>query len=184
MLILNIQAQGFSLIEALIATLIVAISSTAIYKLELMQLNGLTFYREQQQAYQLAYYLSNQMIGNFNINESNNNLSLENYTNAEQFDSKGDYNANHNIAVDCSYNPCTQLQLAQYQLYLWKKSFNTYKINSLQGTVCKDSTFKTPDTFSPLCDGKGRVIIKLVWQSAHVGSKTAKNFINLTVPVR
>lgn len=154
------QQAGFTLVEVLVAALLLSIGLVGLAGLQAAALmnNQSSFMRTQVTA--LAYDLADRMRSN--VPGANANA----------------YNpANAGFVNNCTSTAgCTAQQLAQNDLAEWNAEINTY-LPMGQGWVCIDSTPNDgTSSLDPQCDGVGtQFTIKIWWDDNRDGA------INLTL---
>jgi len=146
--------SGFTLIEVMVATVVLAIGILGLAGLQAASLssNQSAFMRTQASA--LAYDLADRMRSNVAGGSS------------------GFYAAGvASYAAGCSTTAgCTPLQMAQNDLAEWNTAISTY-LPLGQGLVCTDSTPNDgASTANAQCDGVGTLrSIKIWWDDDHDG---------------
>ena len=149
------RQSGFTLIEILVASLILAIGLVGVAGLQALSLknNQSAFMRSQATA--LAYDLADRMRANKQAAEA------------------GAYDpANAAFTTGCRTNTgCVPNTMAQHDLSEWNSLIAEY-LPSGQGFVCIDSTPNDgADAGSPDCDGNGsQFAIKLWWDDNRDGA--------------
>jgi type IV pilus assembly protein PilV len=146
---------GFTLIEVLIAMLVLAVGLLGLAGLQVASLknNQSAYFRSQ--ATQLAYDITDRMRTN----------------------KLGNYNNQAATTDDCIASLCTPSQMAGYDLKQWSDQLSAL-LPSGQGIVCKDNTpgdgaSKTAHN----CDGAGNsYTIKIWWDDDRSGA-AAQRFV-------
>lgn len=150
------RAAGFTLIEIMVAVLILAIGLLGVAGLEATGLRQNTSAYQRSQATLLAYDISERMRAN-----------LPGVTN-------GDYNgAAGTQQTNCTTTQgCSSAQMAANDIYEWKQAVAA-RLPSGQGVVCIDSTPNDgTSATSPQCDGVTGAMyaIKIWWDDNHSGN--------------
>lgn len=140
------RASGFTLLEVLIALVVLSIGLLGVAGLQLSGLRANHSSALRSQATYLAYDMADRMRANIQgVNAGNyNNLSGD----------PGD--------PGCVFSACTPALMAQTDLHEWN-SANATNLPSGAGAVCLDST---PDDGTPTsiaCDGSGTAYAIKVW---------------------
>lgn len=149
------SAQGFTLIEVLVAMVILAGALLGLASLQAATLRNAQSAYFRSVATQLAYDMSDRM--------RSNPAGVAN----------GNYNNTAATADDCSpanASPCTAAQMAGFDLAQWNSALAAARdgLPNANGTVCIDST---PDTAN--CDSTGRTYaIKVSWDDDRTGVAT------------
>lgn len=121
------QSQGFTLIEVLVAIVVLAIGLLGMAGLQALGLqNNNTAYLRSQATF-LAYELADRM----RANNAAGNGYYSTVTGTE-----GSPN------TDCGANVCNQLEMSQYDIYHWQQSINEY-LPMGKGTVSRDGLIHT-----------------------------------------
>ena len=165
------QQAGFSLLEVLIAVVILSIGLLGVAALQAqsMRYNHQAYLRGQ--AVQLAYDMSDRMRANDSMIDSNGDTtSTASGVRTGAYDSS-DASGNSVAAANNSCAEifgtaaadCNVLQLAADDLFNWNATLAAALPNGL-GTVCLDST---PATVA--CDGSGNHQIKVSWSELQGG---------------
>lgn len=144
---MRVAQSGFTLIEVLVASLILAIGLIGVAGLQAMSLknNQSAFMRSQATA--LAYDLADRMRAN--VNGAN----------------AGFYNpAAAGLNDDCiSANGCSGSEMALHDLAEWNETIDAY-LPMGEGFVCRDSTPNDGSSAAdPACDGVGNQFSVKVW---------------------
>lgn len=149
------RQSGFSLIEVLVAVIVLSIGLVGVAGLQAVSLknNQSAFMRSQASA--LAYDLADRMRAN--VPGANANMY--------------DPTAKAATANCKTSTGCTTQQMAQNDLYEWNAAITTYLPDG-EGFVCIDST---PDdgtsAANPQCDGTGTLFaIKIWWDDDRDGT--------------
>ena len=144
--------NGFTLIEVLIAMLVLAIGLLGLAGLQVRSLNNTQSAYYRSLATELAYDLADRMRAN--------NLGLSTYTTGSPAP----------IASCKNLNGCNSAQMAQNDLYEWNSGIIT--LPSGQGIVCFYSTPNDGTSLlAAMCDGVGSTYaIKIWWDDNHDGA--------------
>lgn len=130
---LSLRSAGFSLLEVLVALLIMSIG---LLGLAALQTVGLTFNRQsygRTQATLQAY----DIIDRIRANKSNNAVINSNYDNVALGTTPG--------TTDCSSSTCDSGQMADYDIRTWNNA-NKSILPQGKGAICRgtlDATFST-----------------------------------------
>ena len=149
---------GFSLIEALIAILVVAISVLAMGGLQLSSLRSTGSSMFRTIATQQAYDIADRARANMPAYRS------------------GAYvGAGVSHAACFSLAGCTPQEQAEMDLYLWNQA-NASVLPGGQGVVCVDSTPNDGTPGTPDCDGVAgaNLAIKIWWDDDRSGSSNQR----------
>jgi type IV pilus assembly protein PilV len=140
--------NGFTLIEVLIAVVILTggILGMAALQATALQNNQSAYFRSQ--ATQMAYDMSDRMRSNrAGVNATN-------------------YNDKASTNDDCVTNTCTPAQMAGYDLAQWNNALSTQLPGGV-GVVCLDSTPSdgtgTANAGAKACDGLGSTYAIKIW---------------------
>jgi type IV pilus assembly protein PilV len=150
------KMTGFSMVELLVALLILAIGLIGLAGLQVAVLrsNQTAYYRSV--ATELAYDIADRMRANpLGVQEAK-------------------YNKGEQGASNCQAGNCTPAELAGYDLARWNADL-VAKLPGGKGVVCVDSTQDIGDSANPddSCDGSGQVYaIKIWWNDDRSGSTT------------
>jgi type IV pilus assembly protein PilV len=138
------RASGFTLLEVLIAVLVLAIGLLGMASLQVAGLrnNQSAYYRSQ--ATQLAYDMADRMRAN--------PVGLNN----------GNYNNQAPTNENCVTSTCSAAQMAGYDLAEWTAEL-TAQLPSGAGVVCIDGTPNDGTAAAPACDNAGAVYAIKVW---------------------
>lgn len=148
-----VRAQrGFSLIEVLIACVVLAIGLLGLAGLQVTGMrNNQTAYLRSQ-AIQSAYDIADRMRAN------QPGVSAGRYNNqAATTDDCDDATDDGNVGATCSVS-----QLAGFDLAQWAADL-TARLPSGAGTVCIDSTPDDGTSAAPACDGLGAAYAVKIW---------------------
>jgi type IV pilus assembly protein PilV len=144
------KQNGFTLIEVLIAMLVLAIGLLGLAGLQATSLRNTQSAYNRSLATELAYDLADRMRANIS--------GVAAYTT-----SSAAQNANCENTSGCSSS-----QMAQNDLYEWNAVITT--LPSGQGIICFDSTPNDGTSLAPMCDGVGSTyVIKIWWDDNHDG---------------
>lgn len=155
------SAQGFTLIEVLVAILVAAIGVLGIAGLQAYTLQGVYTSNLRSIATRQAYEIADSMRAN--------RFALE----------AGHYNNQQGVRVDSCYQAagCTPQQMAQMDVWLWNQA-NAARLPAGRGFVCTDSTPNDGTPESPACDNAPNApyVVKLWWDERD-GSGQLQRFI-------
>ena len=146
---------GFTLIEVLIAMVVLAVGLLGLAALQTTSLknNQSAYFRSQ--ATQLAYDITDRM--------RTNKLGV----------AAGNYNLGSAGARDCALNTCTTAQMAAYDIAEWNAALAA-QLPSGEGVVCLDNTPDAPPGISKAghaCDNSGKAyVVKIWWDDNRSGS--------------
>lgn len=153
--------KGVSLIEVLIAVLILAIGLLGMASLQIRSLSNNHNAYLRTQATQLA----NDMLDRMRSNAQGLNAGYYLRPNVE------------NSSMDCHLNLCNADQMSEYDLSLWNQAIHQQLPNG-KGLICIDSTPQSSD-----CDGSGNILaISLSWSERENGASLNKSFITSFQP--
>lgn len=179
--------KGFSIIEVLAATAIVAGLGGAIYKLQLTSLASSQQIITRQLMIQYSDNLINQMNEHLNfIGYSAGalyTLSMEPgaYSDALNQPKNGYVEtvfttyAQDGTYANCSTRNCDDNQLAKYLINTWKKHLKldtNLPENNVSGIVCRDQTMAVPSMTDPHCSNSGPLVLKVIWQPKNQSTET------------
>lgn len=119
------QAQGFSLIELLVAVVIMAVGILGVAGLQVVSLqqNRSALYRAE------AVQLANDIVDRMRVNKNVTYTALIDAAPAS--------------TTDCEVNACTPTQMKDYDVAQWKCSINSYKADGTDITAC--TQYMSPD---------------------------------------
>jgi len=146
------HAGGFTLIEVLIAVLVLAVGLLGMAGLQVTGLrnNQSAYYRSQ--ATQLAYDMADRMRAN--------PVGLNN----------GNYNNQASTNDNCVTNACSASQMAGYDLAQWASDLAAQLPGGV-GVVCVDNTPSDGTAAAPACDNTGAAYaIKVWWDDNRAGA--------------
>jgi type IV pilus assembly protein PilV len=151
------RQSGFSLIESLIAILVVAISALAMGALQLTSLRSTGSSLLRTIATQQAYDIADRARANLPAYRAGAYVGA---------------GASH---AACFAAGCTAQQQAEMDLYLWNQA-NASLLPSGQGVVCLDSTPNDGTPAAPACDGVAgaNLAVKIWWDDDRSGSATQR----------
>ncbi|RPH59098.1 MAG: type IV pilus modification protein PilV [Burkholderiales bacterium] len=147
------QQAGFSLIESLIAMLVIAIALLAMGGLQLNSLRSTGGSMLRTIATQQAYDIADRARANLPAYRA------------------GAYAGTGAIHAACFAAGCSPQQQAEMDLYLWNQS-NASMLPSGQGVVCIDSTPNDGTPGAPACDNvaDANLAVKIWWDDDRSGS--------------
>lgn len=149
----NQSKSGFTLLEVLIAMLILSFGLLGLASLQMFGLrnNQSAYFRTQ--ATQLAYDMADRMRAN-TIAVSNNQ-----------------YNNQAETTDNCVTNFCTPAQMAGYDIAQWNSALVNSGLPGVVGIVCRDSTPADGSSTAPACDNTGNTYaIKIWWDDDRSGN--------------
>ncbi len=167
--------NGISLIEIMIAVLVIGVAFFGFMKLLSSSLKS-TSYANQQKQVNLA--------GQFILDRINANL--EGGTNPNYYAQGTAWlNNNPTPATLCNTGAsCTQTQQKDFDLFQWQQYLTTLRISGLRGIVCLDNAVPgVPTLNSPNCNGGTRLYIKLFWQNNLAANESGNVRNYLIIPV-
>ena len=166
--------SGFSLVELLVAVLILAIGLTGLAGLQISGIrnNQTAYYRSV--ATQLAYDMADRMRSN------QAGVALGLYKSGTTGSATpGTSNSS------CETGTCTPAQLAAYDLKRWNDELSA-KLPSGKGIVCLDSTPDIGDSSKPSdscdIDGVGNIYVVKVWWDDNRSGTTTQGFVTSFQP--
>ena len=146
------RQAGFTLIEVLVAALVLGLGLLGLAGLQVMSLRNNQSAHFRSVATQAAYDMVDRMRAN--------RVGLQ----------AGNY---HNVAAsadDCVAAACTPLQMAGYDFAQWSNHLAA-DLPLGTGAVCRDGTPETAD-----CDGQGNAYaVKISWDDDHSGTVDAND---------
>jgi type IV pilus assembly protein PilV len=140
--------EGFTLLEVLIAIVVLAFGLLGLAGLQTASLRNNHSAYLRSQATLLAYDMADRMRTNI----------LE----ARDPTSGGTYNNGAATANDCTANVCTTAQMTGYDFAQWNGALQT-QLPLGAGIVCIDSTPNDGTSTAPACSGIGTVYAIKVW---------------------
>lgn len=151
------RQSGFSLIESLIAILVVAIAALAMGALQLTSLRSTGSSLLRTIANQQAYDIADRARANLPAYRAGAYVGA---------------GASH---AACFAAGCTPQQQAEMDLYLWNQA-NASLLPSGQGVVCIDSTPNDGTPAAPACDGVAgaNLAVKIWWDDDRSGSASQR----------
>lgn len=163
------NTHGFSLVELMVAVLILAVGLIGLAGLQVAGLrsNQVAYYRSI--ATQLAYDMTDRMKANV--------VGVQN----------GNYNNGAAGTADCKTSMCTPAELAEYDLATWNAALSS-KLPNGKGLVClPSSTTSAPvigdsSNQTALCGTSGNVYIIRVWWDDDRGGSTTQGFLTSFEP--
>lgn len=142
--------NGFTLIEVLIAMLLLGVGLLGLAGLQANSLRNAQSAYNRSLATELAYDLADRMRANI--------LGKATYVSGPAAQ-----------IASCNTTGCSSAQMAQNDLYEWNTLFTT--LPSGQSIICIDSTPDDGTVALPSCNGVGSAYaIKIWWDDNHVGS--------------
>lgn len=147
---------GFTLIEVLIAMLVLEVGLLGLAGLQATNLkNNLSAYNRSQ-ATQLAYDIADRIRTNKPASNYNNKAATND---------------------DCITNTCTPSQMAGYDLKEWNNQL-TAQLSSGQGVVCLDNTpVDGTSKTAHNCDGVGNAYAIKIWWDDDRSGAAAQRFV-------
>ncbi len=153
------RRRGASLMEALIAVLLLSMCALAYAALQMRGLGANASSMWRSKAALLAYEMSDRMRANLvgTTAGSYNNLT-----------------ATAAAVTDCgAISSCTTARMAELDYYLWNTAIG-HVLPSATGVVCLDSTPDDGSTAAPACDAAGSTFaVKIFWQERGQDSRLA-----------
>jgi type IV pilus assembly protein PilV len=147
---------GFTLIEVLIAMLVLAVGLLGLAGLQVTSLNNNQRAYFRSQATQLAYDMADRMRTNITLGNYNNQAATND---------------------DCKAAACTPAQMAGYDLKQWNDQLAA-QLPSGQGIVCLDSTpVDVSSKAVPNCDGLGSAYAIKIWWDDDRSGAAAQRFV-------
>lgn len=144
------SGAGFTLVEVLIAVLVLGLGLLGLAGLQTTSLRGTHSASLRIEAIQLSYEIADRIRAN---------------PSGEQ---AGNYNNQEGSSDDCLGSPCNAAQLAGYDLNQWRTAVSS-RLPSGAGWVCRDSTPDDGNLYSPACDGNLPYAIKIWWDEDRTG---------------
>ena len=154
------STSGFTLIEVLIAMVVLAVGLLGLAALQATSLknNQSAYFRSQ--ATQLAYDIADRMRTNV--------VALN----------AGQYNNRAATADNCNANTCTPAEMAGYDLAQWNQQIAA-QLPSGVGLVCIDNTPEDGQATAAQCDGSGDAYaVKLWWDDNREGAANQRFVIS------
>ncbi len=184
---------GFSILEVMIAVVVVAALGMGIYRLQLAQLSASQQSIARQLMVQSASNIANLLYANLNYCASNN-LSRSsgcNTTNSYPYAEVTYIEHTTSVGItNCNNQTCSDNEFADFALSRWKASFSNMTIpqSTIFGIVCRDSSLAAPTVIGPNCDGNGGLVVKMLWQSHLEEDESSQltnyNYLVMKVPSR
>jgi prepilin-type N-terminal cleavage/methylation domain-containing protein len=187
------SSHGFSILEVMVAVMVVASLGLGIYRLQLAELNASRELLVREQMMHQAMLISNQILSHLNAtgNTTLNKVGGYNSTLCTTGSCYAETNySDHSLLYlkNCSLLTCNDSEFADYLLYNWKQGFKNINMPSgnILGVVCLDTTGAPPTLASPNCSGSGKLMVKLIWQ-AHALDQESQligkaNYLVLRIP--
>jgi type IV pilus assembly protein PilV len=148
--------DGFTLIEVLVAILVLAIGLLGLAGLQVSALRNNQSAYLRSEATRLAYDLSDRMRANY--------VGVNN----------GNYNHPTPSSDDCLANTCTPDKMASYDFAGWTSELSA-QLPGGKGAVCLDSTPDDGTSGAPACDGNGiTYAIKIWWDDSREGASNQR----------
>lgn len=163
-----LQQKGLTLVEIMVAVLVLAVGLAGMAALTLFNVKGTA----SAQTYSQATVFAGQMADSIRAN-------MAAYESSEFTSDPA------TSTVDCtSGTTCTAVQLAQYDVTMWK-ALVAVALPAGQGFVCTDSSPDDGQPGSLACDGLDSNAIKLFWlDSRHSeGLANDTDFHRLVIPL-
>ena len=150
--------SGFTLIEVLIAMLVLAVGLLGLAGLQATSLRNNQSAYHRSQATQLAYDIADRMRSNKPASNYNNQAATND---------------------DCITNTCTPSQMAGYDLKEWNDQL-TLLLPSGEGVVCLDNTpVDGTSKTAHNCDGAGSTYaIKIWWDDSRSGAASQRFIVS------
>lgn len=142
---------GFTLVEVLIAVLVMGIGLLGLAGLQTTGLRGTLGAAQRSEATRLAYEIADRMRAN------------------PAGVAAGAYDNQAGTGDDCLHGACSPTQLAGYDLAQWLATLGA-RLPAGAGWVCLDSTPDDGAATAPDCDGDGSAYaIKIWWDESRTG---------------
>ncbi len=146
--------NGFSLLEVLIAMLVLAIGAGGLALLLLTSVQGTA----QAQEHSFATLQASELAQLIHANPA----------------TLGHFMYPDNTAAHCDEEqPCQDAAWARSHLQQWQSALQ-HSLSQVQGLVCKDSSPMDGDVADAACDGEGEALVKIVWQPPASSRQTAE----------
>lgn len=164
------QQSGFSILEALVAIVILSIGVLGVAGMNLMSLRGTQDSTARSVASQLAYEIAEQIRAN--------GAGLGSYLNGANAVS------NAAPATNCATTAatCTPAQQAAFDLSIWARSINagtpeTAKLPGGQAAICRDNTPNDGTPAAPSCSNGNfdPITIKIWWNERSMNQTETAN---------
>lgn len=179
-----LKSKGFSILEIMIAVVILAALGLGIYRMQLSALAAAQQSLARQQALRAADSLLNQLVGNTLYQ---NNIDIGRSLVASEVA----YSDNTTLGTNCSVSACTAAQMLAYLLFRWKSQLAGsmgLPAGNVKAILCRDNALGIPTLSNSNCSGNGNLVIKIVWQSHLQDVESAllgnASYIMLRVPSR
>jgi type IV pilus assembly protein PilV len=154
------KMTGFSLVELLVAVLILAIGLTGLAALQIAGIRGnqTAYYRSvaTQLAYDIADRMRSNPVGVTGLFYNSGTSGSDN--------------------TQCETSTCTPAQLAGYDLRRWNDELAA-RLPSGKGIVCLDSTPEIGSSSSAVCDGAGKAYAVKIWWDDDRSGVTTQGFV-------
>ncbi|MBU2571928.1 MAG: type IV pilus modification protein PilV [Gammaproteobacteria bacterium] len=152
------KKNGFTLLEVLIAMIVLAIGLLGLAGIQAIGLRNNQSAYHRSQATQLAYDMADRMRVN--------RAALTN----------GEYNNGAATANDCEANSCTPAQMAGYDIAQWNAALADQLPGGV-GVTCIDSTSEDGTSAAPACDGNGTTYAVKVWWDDNRSGASDQRFV-------
>lgn len=169
--------NGISLIEIMIAVLVIGVAFFGFMKLLSSSLKSTSYANQQKQINLAGQYILDRI-----------NANLEGGTDPNYYAQGNAWlNNNPTPATLCNAGTtCTQVQQRAFDLFQWQQYLATLRISGLRGIVCLDNAAPpgVPTLNSPNCTNSGtRLYIKLFWQNNLAANESGNVRNSLIIPV-
>lgn len=188
-----LKYRGFSILEVMIAVVVIASLGAGIYRLQLSALASSQQTLVKQMMTQAASSMVNQMISHLNYTvATGSNSVIAGYDTTDSYNAsryiEDNYGSDKASGTNCQSNDCTDQQYAKWALYQWKQSLANMNlpVSNIYAIVCADSAMGVPTTTSPNCSN-GSLVVKIVWTAHNMDAESGlgnNNYVMLKVPQR
>ncbi len=157
--------RGFSLIELLVAVLVMGIGVLGISALQLVSMQNNRAALQRAEAVQLAYDVLDRIRANPLGAPVGQPYQID----------MGDFPG---AVVDCTANTCTQAQMTQFDLGVWKCTLGDFHDEDICGELREDGALASEDDQPGLPEGDGSIavngngVITVVVRWAERGNQT------------